>query len=209
MKFSFLDQLGLFGKLGLSLLIAAWLVFAVNFIGNQLVPKDAGAPSAATKTAAPGPEKKAEPEPKAEPKTETKAKAPEKVAEKAPEETKQAPASGLAALLAAADPGKGAKLFRKCKACHTVNKGGRNTVGPNLWEVVGRAKAGGEGFRYSSALKRLGGTWSYADLDGFLTKPKAFVRGTKMSMSGIKKAADRADLIAYLRALSDSPKPLP
>ena len=88
-------------------------------------------------------------------------------------------------------------------------KGGRNTVGPNLWEVVGRAKAGGGGFRYSSALKRLGGAWTYADLDGFLTKPKAFAPGTKMSLSGLKKASDRADLIAYLRSLSEQPKPLP
>ncbi len=214
MNFSFIDQLGFFGKLGLGLLIAAWLVFAVNFIGNQLVPKDAGAPPTAIKTAAapPAPEKKAPPE--AKPAAPPPAKVPEKAPEETkPEEIKKAPApapiSGLAALLAAADPAKGAKVFRKCRACHTVNKGGRNMVGPNLWEVVGRAKATGAGFRYSSPLKRLGGTWTYTDLDGFLTNPKAFVQDTKMRISGIKQAAERADLIAFLRSLSDQPKPLP
>ena len=112
-------------------------------------------------------------------------------------------------MLASATPDKGAKLFKKCKSCHTVAKGGKNTVGPNLWDVVGRAKASAAGFKYSGALTDKGGDWSYADLDAFITSPKAFAKGTKMSFAGLKKAGDRAAMLVYLRSLSDSPKPLP
>ena len=115
----------------------------------------------------------------------------------------------LAALLAVADIDNGKKVARKCVACHDVSQGGRNKIGPNLWGVVGADKAAREGFAYSGALAGLGGAWGYADLDAFLAKPKEFARGTKMMFAGIKSPADRADLIAYLRSLSDSPPPLP
>ena len=82
-------------------------------------------------------------------------------------------------------------------------------MGPNLWDVVGRAKASVNGYGYSSALQEKGGEWSYAHLDAFLLNPKLYAKGTKMSFSGLKKASDRAAVIAYLRSLSDSPKPLP
>ena len=113
------------------------------------------------------------------------------------------------AMLATASVDKGKKVFKKCKACHTVGNGDKNGVGPNLWDVVGTAKAGKGGYAYSGVLKGLGGDWSYGDLDKFLLSPKGFAKGTKMSFAGLKKAGDRAAVIAYLRSLSDSPKPLP
>lgn len=122
----------------------------------------------------------------------------------------QAPAViGIAALLADADSGAGQKVSKKCTACHSFDKGGKNKVGPNLWDVVDRTVAGGEGYKFSGALAGLGGEWTYDRLDAFLMKPKEFAAGTKMSFSGIRGAGDRANLIAYLRDLSDDPKPLP
>ncbi len=115
----------------------------------------------------------------------------------------------LAALLAVADIDDGKKVARKCVACHDVSQGGRNKIGPNLWGVVGAGKAAREGFAYSGALAGLGGAWGYDDLDAFLAKPREFARGTKMAFAGVKSPADRADLIAYLRGLSESPPPLP
>lgn len=143
-------------------------------------------------------------------KLETPAYAVATTTEVAPAETASAPTEGEAlALLASADAERGAKLFKKCKACHTTEDGGKNKVGPNLWNVVGRAKGSVGGFKYSKAITGLGGEWIYGDLDGFLASPKAFAKGTKMSFNGLKKPADRAGMILYLRSLSGSPKPLP
>lgn len=116
---------------------------------------------------------------------------------------------GIAALLAAADAEAGAKVSRKCAACHSFDEGGPNKVGPNLWDIVGRPVAGHEGYKYSDALSGLGGEWSYDRLDAFLTKPKDYAAGTKMSFAGVKSAEDRANLIAFLRGQSADPKPLP
>ena len=123
--------------------------------------------------------------------------------------TEQAPVESLGALLAAADVASGKKLARRCSSCHSFDKGGKNKVGPNLWDIVGRDMAQVAGFKYSDALAGVGGQWGYAMLDSFLTKPKAMVPGTKMSFAGVKKPAGRADLIAFLRSMSDSPPPLP
>ncbi len=120
------------------------------------------------------------------------------------------PGGGIGDLLKAADPAAGAKVAAKCKACHGFDKGGPNKVGPNLWDIVGAKQAHlGDAFKYSDALKGLGGEWTYDALDKFLTAPKEYVPGTKMVFPGLKKPEDRAAVIAYLRSLSDSPKPLP
>ena len=115
----------------------------------------------------------------------------------------------LAVLLASADPEKGKKAVKRCAACHDFTPGGPDKVGPNLWAVLGAEQAARDGFAYSPALSGLGGTWTYEAMDAFLTNPKAYAPGTKMAFKGLKKPASRADLIAYLRELSDSPMPLP
>ena len=103
---------------------------------------------------------------------------------------------------------KGKALYvQQCLTCHTIDKGGANKVGPNQWAVVGRKKAGHEGFSYSSALQAKGGEWTYEDMNQMIFKPQAFVRGTKMAYAGMPKEQDRADLIAYLRTMHDEPLP--
>ena len=119
------------------------------------------------------------------------------------------PEDDLAALLAAGDAGKGAKVARKCVACHSFEKGGKNKIGPALYGVLGSAKASVAGFKFSPALTALGGNWSYRDMDAFLAKPRGFAKGTKMAFAGIKKAGDRANLIAFLRGKHDSAPALP
>lgn len=116
----------------------------------------------------------------------------------------------ILSLLAAADAAKGEKIAKTCAACHTFTKGGANGVGPNLYGVVGGPKDHAAGFAYSGALMEVGGkTWTYAELNKFLYKPKAYAKNTKMSYAGLKKPEDRAALIAWLRTQADSPKGLP
>lgn len=115
----------------------------------------------------------------------------------------------VSALLKTASAENGAKLFKKCSACHSVEKGGPNRVGPHLWGMVGAPKAHVSDFAYSEDLKTKGGSWSYEELNAWLYKPKSVVPGTKMNFAGLKDVKDRADLIVYLRSLSDSPQPLP
>lgn len=115
----------------------------------------------------------------------------------------------IAGLLADADVAKGEKLSRACAACHTFEKGGPNGIGPDLWDVVGQAKGSHGDFAYSDAMKQKGGSWTYEELNHFLYKPKDYISGTKMNFIGIKKTENRADVIAWLRTLSDSPQPLP
>ncbi len=107
---------------------------------------------------------------------------------------------------------RGAEVFKKCKACHTATKDGKNKFGPKLWGVFGGAKAAVVGYKYSAALGGLGGEWSSAALDAFLESPKKFAPGTKMPFAGLKKADDRAALIDFLGrqgGLGDRAKPRP
>lgn len=127
----------------------------------------------------------------------------------APEPAAARDEPGLAALLAAASVEDGARVSRKCVACHTFGAGGRNRVGPNLWDIVGAAVASREGFAYSDAMTSFGGDWSYQRLDAFLAKPKAFLPGVKMSYAGLGKPGDRAALIAFMRGQSGQPLALP
>jgi len=124
--------------------------------------------------------------------------------------TAAAPAGGaLGDLLRTADAAAGGKVAAKCKACHDFSNGGKSKVGPPLWDIVGASQARTAGFAYSGAMKGLGKQWTYEELDKFLNGPKNYAPGTKMVFAGIKKPEDRAALIAYLRSLSDTPKPLP
>ena len=111
----------------------------------------------------------------------------------------------LEARLAAADPVRGKKVFRKCAACHTAEKGGRKKIGPNLWGVVGAPVGAKEGFRYTKAMTAFGGNWTPERLDAYLTRPRALVKGGSMSFAGLKRERDRADVIAFLNGMGDSP----
>ena len=115
----------------------------------------------------------------------------------------------LPALLAKAEVKKGEADAHVCQACHNFEKGAGAKVGPPLYGVVGRPKGSIAGFQYSDGMKAKGGDWTYADLNTFLTKPSAYVSGTKMTYPGEQDPQKRADIIDYLHTLSDSPLPLP
>ncbi len=174
------------------LLTVALVVSLSNVIANEMIPKHRGevrttmaAATEAEPQEAPGAVAAVEAEPAVAP-------------------------TGVDALLAAADPTAGAKAVKRCTACHSLDKGGKHKLGPNLWDLIGRPIASAAGYKYSNALKgKSGETWSYDNLDAYLTKPKDWAPGTKMSFAGIKKPGQRADLIAHLRGLSDSPAALP
>ncbi len=107
--------------------------------------------------------------------------------------------------VAAMDEAKGAKVFKKCTSCHNVDPGGPNGTGPALYGVVGADKASHEGYAFSAALTGMDGNWGYEELDAFLKKPSAYAPGTKMNFVGLKKPADRAAVIEYLRVAAPSP----
>jgi cytochrome c len=111
--------------------------------------------------------------------------------------------------LAKADPAKGQQVFNKCAACHNADKGGANQLGPNLWNVLGEPIGQGKGFAFSDALSKKGGTWNWDNLSQWLTSPRNFAPGTKMTFAGLGDPQDRANVIAFLNQHSDAPKPLP
>jgi cytochrome c len=111
--------------------------------------------------------------------------------------------------LASANVKAGKKLSKKCSSCHDFTGKKKVKIGPPLWDIVQGSKGGNGSFKYSSIMGSKGGNWSYEDLDAFIASPKGFMKGTKMTFSGIKDAQQRADLIAYMRSLSNAPKPLP
>ena len=129
--------------------------------------------------------------------------------EAAPGEGGAAAEQPIEAYLAKADPVKGADVFKKCGACHNADKGGANQLGPNLWGVLGEPIGQGKGFAFSPALSGKGGSWNWDLLSQWLTSPKAFAPGTKMTFAGISNPQDRANVMAFLNKQSDSPEPLP
>lgn len=110
----------------------------------------------------------------------------------------------LATLLAEGDVAAGEKVFSKCQSCHTIASGGANGIGPNLYGTMGKTIAGHAGFAYSDALKAIGGTWTWEQMDAWLKSPKAFASGTKMSFAGLGSAEDRANLMLYLNTQGSS-----
>tara|TARA_B100000131_G_scaffold138774_1_gene135099 strand:+ start:184 stop:729 length:546 start_codon:yes stop_codon:yes gene_type:complete len=115
----------------------------------------------------------------------------------------------ITSLLALGDVTHGEKVFKKCSACHVIEKGGANKIGPVLYGVLGRKVAGIEDYKYSQALYEYGKEWTFEEMNGYLKKPQAWIKGTKMSFAGLRKEKDRASVILYLNQYSDNPLPLP
>ena len=115
----------------------------------------------------------------------------------------------IASLLAMGDLAHGEKVFKKCSACHVVDKGGENKIGPALYGVLGRKVAAIESYKYSSAMAAYDKEWTFEEMNGYLRKPQAHIKGTKMAFAGLRKDKDRASVILYLNQNSDNPLPLP
>ena len=115
----------------------------------------------------------------------------------------------IAALLALGDINHGEKVFKKCAACHLVNKGGVNKIGPALYGVIGRKVASKEDYKYSKAMASYNKDWTFEEMNGYLKKPQSYIKGTKMAFAGLRKEKDRASVILYLNKNSDNPLPLP
>ena len=115
----------------------------------------------------------------------------------------------IAALMTLGDLAHGEKVFKKCAACHSIVKGGKNAIGPALYNVVGRKVGSIEDYKYSKAFVAYDKNWTFEELNGFLIKPAKWIKGTKMAYAGLRKEKDRASVIKYLNNNSDSPLPLP
>ena len=164
------------------LILVAWLLLIVDFVGDQIIPPMEPVVSKASA---------------------------DSVSVLKAEEKPSVPDQPLSVLLAAANVDKGKKVAKKCVACHSFKNGGKNKVGPNLYNIMGNDRGVVPGFSYSSAIKTMAGKWGFEDMNEFLKKPKKFMPGTKMSFSGLKKPGDRAAMILYLRSFADSPVTLP
>ena len=114
----------------------------------------------------------------------------------------------IMALFASTSAVEGAKVFKKCAACHSINEGGSNKIGPALWGVLGRSVGSVPDYKYSKAMASYGKNWSFEEMNGFLIKPKDWIKGTKMSFAGLKKPEERAAVILYMNENSSSPLPL-
>ena len=115
----------------------------------------------------------------------------------------------ISALLVMGSVEHGQKIFKKCSACHSVKKGGKNKIGPALYNVLGRNMAALEDYKYSKALIAFGKSWTFDQMNSFLIKPQAYIKGTKMAFAGLKKEKDRASIILFMNQNSDNPLPLP
>ena len=115
----------------------------------------------------------------------------------------------ISALLALGDISHGEKVFKKCSACHLVNKGGENKIGPALYGVIGRKVASKQDYKYSKAMAAYDKNWTFEEMNGYLKKPQSYIKGTKMAFAGLRKEKDRASVILYLNQNSDNPLPLP
>jgi len=124
-------------------------------------------------------------------------------------ETKVIEAVDIKALLAMGDLGHGEKVFKKCSACHQIAVDGKNMIGPNLWSVIGRTAGSVSDYKYSKAMVAYGKEWTYEEMNSYLIKPQAYVKGTKMAFAGLRKEKDRASVILFMNSKSSSPKPLP
>ena len=124
-----------------------------------------------------------------------------------PEETEEK--VDIASLMAIGDPVLGEKVFKKCAACHSIVKGGKNNIGPALYNVVGRKVGIVSDYKYSKALSGYEKEWTFEELNGYLLKPAKWIKGTKMAFAGLRKEKDRASVILYLNQNSDKPLQLP
>ena len=125
------------------------------------------------------------------------------------EAVKVVEAVDIKALLAMGDLAHGEKVFKKCTACHMIAAGGKNMIGPNLWSVIGRQAGVVSDYKYSKAMIAYGKEWTFEEMNSYLIKPQAYVKGTKMAFAGLRKEKDRASVILYMNSKSDSPKALP
>ncbi len=115
----------------------------------------------------------------------------------------------IAKLLAMGDLSHGQKVFKKCSACHMIASDGKNMIGPNLWSVIGRKAGSIDDYKYSKAMVAYAKEWSFEEMNAYLIKPQAYIKGTKMAFAGLRKEKDRASVILYMNSKSSSPKPLP
>jgi cytochrome c len=123
--------------------------------------------------------------------------------------TKVVEAVDIKALLAMGDLGHGEKIFKKCSACHMIASGGKNMIGPNLWSVIGRTAGSVSDYKYSKAMVAYGKEWTFEEMNSYLIKPQAYVKGTKMAFAGLRKEKDRASVILFMNSKSSNPKLLP
>jgi cytochrome c len=124
-------------------------------------------------------------------------------------ETKEVEKVDIGQLLALGDLVHGEKVFKKCSACHMIASGGKNMIGPNLWSVIGRTAGSVNDYKYSKAMVAYGKEWTFEEMNSYLIKPQAYVKGTKMAFAGLRKEKDRASVILFMNSKSSSPKPLP
>ena len=124
-------------------------------------------------------------------------------------ETKVVEKVDIAQLLSLGDLAHGEKVFKKCSACHMIASGGKNMIGPNLWGVIGRTAGSVSDYKYSKAMVAYAKQWSFEEMNSYLIKPQAYVKGTKMAFAGLRKEKDRASVILFMNSKSSSPKPIP